>query len=92
MMLSAILAFWSERLFPDLPSLSFTTVLLAMAAGSVAGPVLAGIGSDTFSAAAMFLGASALPLAAAAILPARRVRERPKAPGQPGMAQSMTEH
>lgn len=92
MMLSAILAFWSERLFPDLPSLSFTTVLLAMATGSVAGPVLAGIGSDTFSTAAMFLGASALPLATAAILPARMVRERPKAPGQPGMAQSMTEH
>lgn len=77
MMLSAILAFWSERLFPALPSLSFSTVLLATAAGSVVGPALAGVVTDAFSAAATFLGASALPLVTAAVLPARMVRERP---------------
>lgn len=77
MMLSAILAFWSERLFPALPSLSFTTVLLATAAGSVVGPALAGFVADSFSAAAMFVGVSALPLATVAILRAGMVQERP---------------
>ncbi len=77
MMTSAVLAFWSERLFPSLPSLGFTTALLATAAGSIAGPALAGVAADAFGAGAMFLGTAALPAATALLLRDRHARERP---------------
>ncbi|MGR3757276.1 MAG: MFS transporter [Tranquillimonas sp.] len=77
MMTSAVLAFWSERLFPSLPSLSFTTALLAAAAGSVLGPAIAGLASSAFGADAMFLGTAALPAATAILLRDRHVQERP---------------
>lgn len=70
MMMSAVLAFWSERLFADLPSLSFTATLLAVAAGSVIGPAAAGFVSSAFSPNAMFLGAAAMSaITAAGVLP-----------------------
>ncbi len=77
MMTSAVLAFWSERLFPRLPSLGFTSALLAMAAGSVLGPVLAGLAAGASSVAAMFLGTAALPAATALLLRDRHISERP---------------
>lgn len=77
MMTSAVLAFWSERLFPSLPSFSFTAALLAMAAGSMLGPAVAGVVADAFGTGAMFLGAAALPAATALLLRDRHVRERP---------------
>ena len=77
MMTSAVLAFWSERLFPAFPSLSFTAALLAAAAGSVVGPVLAGLASHFFGAGAMFFGIALLPLAATATLRDRHLTERP---------------
>ncbi|MEQ8347514.1 MAG: MFS transporter [Sneathiellaceae bacterium] len=77
MMTSAVLAFWSERLFPAFPSLGFTATLLAVAAGSVTGPALAGIAADTFGAGAMFLGTAALPAAIAVALRDRHAQERP---------------
>ncbi len=77
MMTSAVLAFWSERLFPSIPSLSFTVALLATAAGSVLGPALAGLASATFGAEAMFLGTAALPAVSAVVLRDRHARERP---------------
>jgi predicted MFS family arabinose efflux permease len=76
MMTSAVLAFWSERLFPSIPSLGFTAALLAMAAGSVIGPAFAGVVSDSYGAATMFLGTAALPAATAVLLRDRHVRER----------------
>lgn len=78
MMMSAVLAFWSDRLFPALPSLSFTAVLLAVALGSVFGPIVAGFASDAFGAAPMFLGTAALAAATAAAVRSRHIRERPK--------------
>lgn len=79
MMTSAVLAFWSERLFPSLPSLSFTAALLAAAAGSVAGPAAAGILADALGAEAMFLAAAVLPAATALLLRDRHAQERPAA-------------
>ena len=77
MMTSAVLAFWSERVFPSLPSLSFTVALLAAAAGSVVGPGVAGVVSDAVGAEAMLLGTAALPALAALLLRDRHVWERP---------------
>jgi len=77
MMTSAVLAFWSERMFPALPSLSFTAALLATAAGSVVGPALAGLVSDAFGGGAMFLGTAALPAVAAVVLRSRHCQEQP---------------
>ncbi|MFU8865275.1 MAG: MFS transporter [Rhodobacterales bacterium] len=77
MMTSAVLAFWSERLFPTLPSRSFTVALLAAALGSVLGPAVAGIVSDAFGATVMFGGAALLPLVTAVTLQSAHVRDAP---------------
>lgn len=77
MMMSAVLAFWSERLFPALPSQSFTAVLLAVAAGSVVGPAIAGVVSNAAGAAPMFLGTAGLALVTAVAIRARHIHERP---------------
>jgi len=77
MMTSAALAFWSERRFPSLATLSFTVALLAAAAGSVAGPALAGAGADVFGAQTMFLGAAILPALTALMLRNHHAREQP---------------
>ena len=76
MMMSAVLAFWSERLFPELPSLSFTAALLAVAVGSVLGPTVAGFAADAMGAGPMLVGAAAVPAATAVLVRARSVRER----------------
>jgi predicted MFS family arabinose efflux permease len=76
MMTSAVLALWSERLFPSLPSLSFTAALLAAAGGSVLGPAIAGLASDALGARSMFLGTAALPGAMALLLSDRHVQDR----------------
>ncbi|MCR9114015.1 MAG: hypothetical protein NXH84_12125, partial [Rhodobacteraceae bacterium] len=73
----AVLAFWSERLFPAFPAMGFTAALLSAAAGSVLGPVLAGFVVESFGSAAMFLGTAALPVLTAVVLRDRHVRERP---------------
>lgn len=77
MMTSAVLAFWSERLFPERPSLGFTAALLATATGSVLGPALAGVASGAFGAAPMLYATAALPALTAAALRDRHARERP---------------
>ncbi|SHJ44822.1 Predicted arabinose efflux permease, MFS family [Palleronia salina] len=84
---SAVLAFWSERLFPSLPSLSFTAILVVSAVGSVVGPALAGWLSDAAGTTAMFLATGALPLLALPIMRSDTVTERPLSPrdvAQPG--------
>jgi len=77
MMTSAVLAFWSERLFPTLPSRSFTVALLATAVGSILGPAVAGVVSDAFGATVMFGGAALLPLITALTLQSAHVRDSP---------------
>lgn len=84
MMTSAVLAFWSERLFPRFPSLGFTMTLLATAGGSMVGPALAGLALGQFGVSAMFLGTAVMPLAAAAALRRAFVVERPIQIGESG--------
>lgn len=82
MMMSAVLAFWSERLFPALPSLSFTAALLAVAAGSVVGPVGAGLLAGVSGSWSMFLAAAAISTATVAAALRRFVRERANPPDE----------
>ena len=70
---SAVFAFWSLRLFPNLPSISFTTVLVVYAGGNVAGPALGGLLAGAAGFEALFLAAGALSLVTALLLP-RNVR------------------
>lgn len=76
MMTSAVLAFWSERLFPSLPSLGFTATVLAMAAGNVIGPAIAGLVSNELGPEIMFYAVAGIPLASAAALRSKFVKER----------------
>ena len=62
MTISAIFAFWSLRIFPHLPATGFTGAILALAAGSIVGPGVAGLTLDHFGAEATFLGAGLLSL------------------------------
>ena len=77
MMASAVMAFWSERLYPAMPSFGFTVTLLAMATGSVIGPVTAGVAVDAHGAAPVFLASAALALATAVLLRRDHLVERP---------------
>lgn len=76
MMTSAVLAFWSERLFPTLPSLSFTAALLAVAVGSVIGPVAAGYAADAVGGGIMFAATAGISALTAVAMRPRLVRER----------------
>jgi predicted MFS family arabinose efflux permease len=77
MMMSAILAFWSERLFPQMPARSFTAALIAVGIGSVLGPAIAGTVSDRWGGDAMFLATAALSLSTLPVILPRFVQERP---------------
>ena len=71
MTFSAVLAFWTLRVFPDLPAPSFTAVLMALASGSVAGPALAGPAIDALGGGTAFLAAAALSLGTLPLFGAR---------------------
>jgi predicted MFS family arabinose efflux permease len=83
MMVSAVLSFWSVRLFPGRSTLGFTAALLAMAAGSVLGPAAAGWLAAAEGPRTMFLAAAAPPLAMALWFGASLARARPHLPPGP---------
>jgi predicted MFS family arabinose efflux permease len=83
MMVSAVLSFWSLRLFPGHGTAGFTAALLSMAAGSVAGPALAGLLAEAQGPLVMFLAAAAPPLATALWFGAKLRLPRPRLPHAP---------
>jgi len=76
MILSSIFAFWSERLYPGLPTVSLTAVLVVFAAGNIIGPVAAGYTADATSLAITFLGVACISLATAVLFPGRTWRQQ----------------
>ena len=67
MTFSAVLSFWTLRLFPGRGTIGFTSALLAAAAGNVAGPSVAGLLADAADTATAFLVAAVLPVAVAGL-------------------------
>ncbi len=80
MMVSAVFSFWSVRLFPGRSTLGFTATLLAMAAGSVLGPILAGLLAAAQGPVVMFLAAAIAPLAVAVWFGLKLNQPRPRLP------------
>ena len=76
MTISAVLAFWSLRLFPGRGSLGFTAALVGVAAGSVLGPALAGTLADVAGLTTAFLVTAAAPLTATLVLTGRLLGRR----------------
>lgn len=71
MTLSAILSFWSARLYPDLASTSFTVVLALFAIGNVLGPPLTGLAAGSLGLDKAFIGLALISLATALLMPRR---------------------
>jgi predicted MFS family arabinose efflux permease len=65
MMVSAALSFWSLRAFPGAGTAGFTAALIAVAAGSIAGPALAGVLVDVSDVKTALLASAFAPFAAA---------------------------
>lgn len=84
MMISAALSFWSVRLFPQIPSVSFTVVLMAVAAGSVVGPAAAGWVAGAHGLDTAFWIAAALSLATPVTMSARLIERASSRPWMPG--------
>jgi predicted MFS family arabinose efflux permease len=74
MMMSAVLSFWSERIFAGGSLIGFTAALIFVAAGSVAGPAIAGRAYDAIGPEAVFLALTALSAASVPIALTRFVR------------------
>jgi predicted MFS family arabinose efflux permease len=76
MTISAVLSFWTLRLFPGRGSLGFTAALVAVALGSVLGPALAGTLADVAGLTTAFLVTATAPLAATMVLAGRLLWRR----------------
>jgi predicted MFS family arabinose efflux permease len=62
MMMSALLAVWSSRTFPERPTAGFSAALLLLAAGSIAGPAALGVLAGSIGLPTTFLVAAVLTL------------------------------
>lgn len=74
MTISAVLSFWSLRLFPGRGSFGFTAALVAAATGSALGPALTGPLIAAAGPETAFLGLAVPPTIVALLLAARRSR------------------
>lgn len=67
MTVSAVLAFWSLRVFPQAPAAGFTAVLMFVAAGNMVAPVLASLAAGRIGMGPTFLAWAGLSLLTAAM-------------------------
>lgn len=74
MILSSVYAFWSERLYPGLPTISLTAVLVVFAAGNIVGPLAAGYTAAAVGLGATFIGTACISVATVALFPSRTHR------------------
>lgn len=81
---SAAFSFWTARLFPQIPSISFTAVLIAVAAGSVVGPAAAGWAADRVGFQTVFLAGAALSLVTPILMPADAIESASSRSWRPG--------
>jgi predicted MFS family arabinose efflux permease len=72
MPVSALLALWSQRTYPDRPTSGFTVVLVALAAGSITAPLVFGALADHVGLRAIFLLLALLTLPTALLRPHRQ--------------------
>jgi predicted MFS family arabinose efflux permease len=73
MPVAALLALWNLRVHPEAPTSGFTVVLCALAAGSMAGPVVLGLLAANGSLRVVFVVLAALTLAGLGLRPAAEV-------------------
>lgn len=83
MTISALLAFWSSRVFPERPSAGFTAALLLFALGSIAGPALAGIFAARFGLGTVFVASGCVALLTALVSPREGKAYAREAAGDP---------
>ncbi|WP_423822138.1 MFS transporter [Salinisphaera sp. SPP-AMP-43] len=76
MVLSAVFAFWSKRLFPELPTVGLSSVLCMYALGNMLGPIAGGYIATASNLAVMLLGTGALSLVTAVAFPSQSRRRR----------------
>jgi predicted MFS family arabinose efflux permease len=69
MPIAALLALWSQNVYPDRPTTGFTVTLVALAAGSIAGPAIFGAFADSHGLPTTFLVLSGLTLASVILRP-----------------------
>lgn len=62
MMISALLAVWSSRTFPDRPTAGFSAALFLLAIGSIAGPAALGVVAGSFGLTFAFLATALVTL------------------------------
>ena len=84
MTVSAVLSFWSLRLFPGRGSRGFTLALIAVALGSVVGPPLAGTFASAIDLQSAFVTAAGAPLIVAAGFLLQGLHGRKEKAGGPG--------
>ena len=75
MPIAAFLALWSGNVFSERPAMGFSTVLFALAVGSVAGPAILGVVAGVFGLKEAFWCAAVLTVLSAVLKPTSEIRD-----------------